>query len=329
MSDADAILPGATRRRALWKLGRAALFLGGLALVVFLVKQAGVRRVAEVLAGAGPWFLPVLALDAAFMICESLAIRDLLGASARKVPAAVWVRSAALAYALMILLPAGKAAGEVARATALARHVDKGKVAFAAARLSGASLLAIAAMSAVAAPIAACFGEPGTKLSALSALNALVTAGLGGTLVALSRNPSLRRRLLARFPSLDDGLHKEREGEPAPLPVTATLLCFSARCVQVVQYGLVLAAVGGAVTVPRAILASGAHLVSATIGDLVPAQMGVNEGAYTAFAGSLGLAHAPERAISIALIVRIAQLVLASICLTVATLLAPRSKDGP
>lgn len=313
-------------RRALWNLGRALLFVGGLGFVGFLVKQAGARQVAEVLAQAAPWLVPILALESAFLVCETLAIRGLIGKTSQRVPRAAWVRSATLAYALMVLLPAGRAAGEVARATELSHYVEKGKATFAGARLGGASLLAISAMSAIAAPIARFWGEPGSSFAALLAVNAVATAVLGTAIVALSHSRALKRRLVARFPSLDHGSHDGHDENVAPLPVGAALLCFGARCAQVVQYGIVLCAVGGVLTVPRAVLASGAHLVSASAGDLVPAQMGVNEGAYSAFAGALGLGHAPERAVAIALVIRVAQLMLASLCLTIATFVVPRVK---
>ncbi len=319
--------PKEASRRALWNWGRALLFVGGLGFVGFLVKQAGARQVGEVLAQAAPWLVPILALESAFLVCETLAIRGLIGKTSQKVPRAAWVRSATLAYALMVLLPAGRAAGEVARATELSHYVEKGKATFAGARLGGASLLAISAMSAIAAPIARFWGEPGSSFAALLAVNAVVTATLGTVVVALSRSRALKRRLVARFPSLDGG-HEGHDEGVAPLPVGAALLCFGARCAQVVQYGIVLCAVGGVLTLPRAVLASGAHLVSASAGDLVPAQMGVNEGAYSAFAGAIGLGHAPERAVAIALVIRVAQLMLASLCLTIATFVVPRAKKA-
>ncbi|HLK36914.1 MAG TPA: hypothetical protein VKU41_09215, partial [Polyangiaceae bacterium] len=58
-------------------------------------------------------------------------------------------------------------------------------------------------------------------------------------------------------------------------------------------------------------------LVGATAGDVLPNQVGVVDGAYRAFAGALGLSAAPARALSIALVARTAQLVVAGTCAAV------------
>lgn len=318
-----------SRRGALWSYVRTLLFILGLALVAFLVKAAGPRHVADVMISASPWLPPIVALEMAFLVSDSFAVRSLLGERARNVPRIAWLRSAALAYALMILLPAGRAAGEMARAASLAPFVEKGRAAFAVARLNAAYMFANAATSSVAALLAVHYGGIRTPLAMLVALNALATGGFGAVLVALSRSKRLKSRVRARFPAFAGDPDSESIADERPgVLVGATLICFSARCAQALQYGLVLAAVGAVVTGPRAILTLGLHLLSATVGDIVPNQVGVNEGVYIAFSGWMGLAHAPERALSVALVIRIAQLSLALICLATSSVLGRNSKEG-
>jgi hypothetical protein len=57
----------------------------------------------------------------------------------------------------------------------------------------------------------------------------------------------------------------------------------------------------------------GVHIVGATVGDAVPNQLGVTEGAYRVFAEAVGLGDAPARAVSIALAIRVVQLGLAGV----------------
>ena len=77
---------------------------------------------------------------------------------------------------------------------------------------------------------------------------------------------------------------------------------------------MILHAVGGALTISSGFVTQGIHLVGAALGDMVPNQVGFNEGAYRVFAEALGLGHDPARAVSIALVARLAQFILAGLC---------------
>lgn len=92
------------------------------------------------------------------------------------------------------------------------------------------------------------------------------------------------------------------------------------------QYGVILAAVGGARTVQSAFVAHGIHLVGATLGDLVPNQLGIVDGTYSAFAGALGLGDKAANAISIAFVAHAVQLSFAAVCVLVAALTRPEER---
>ncbi len=327
--DAADARPTRSGRATLWGYARGLFFVLGVAFVAFLVKDAGPQRVLDVMVAAGPWLPAIMLLDVAFLLSDSFAVYRILGDRARNIPRAAWVRSAALAYAFMVLLPAGRAAGEVARAAELAPHVEKTHATIAVTHLSAGYMFANAMMSALTALLAVRYGGVRTPLAMLAGLNALATGGMGVLLVTVSRSERLKRWLLGRFPKLARGSFSQWfERERSGVPVATTLICLSARCAQVLQYGLVLVAVGAVVSVPRAVLTMGIHLVSATVGDMVPNQAGVSEGVYSAFADWMGLAHAPERALSVVLVVRIAQLSLALICLAASTLLGRTAREG-
>jgi hypothetical protein len=83
------------------------------------------------------------------------------------------------------------------------------------------------------------------------------------------------------------------------------------RAVQAVQYGVALHAVGGVASPDAALITQGVDIIGATVGALVPNQMGATECAYDVFARAVGLGSEPARAVSIALLVRTAQVALA------------------
>ena len=99
--------------------GRTLLAVVGLLLIAYLVRGAGPARVADTLWAARVWLPLIVALELVQLASDVVTLRVQLGAYAHDVAAATWVRSSALAYSMMICLPAGRAAGEVARAPLL------------------------------------------------------------------------------------------------------------------------------------------------------------------------------------------------------------------
>jgi hypothetical protein len=303
--------------------GRALLAVVGIALIAYLVERAGPARVARIIQEAGRWLPVVVALELVQPVGDFVSLRSILRERWRHVPASTWVRSSALAYALMILVPAGRAAGEVARATFLARHIGAPRAAAASTQLQAAYLAANGLLSAAAwAAVASRFGA-GSPLALLLAANVAFQACIATGLLAILRNGRLGRwldRQRRRFvpgavpsPPLDPTARRR-------MPWGALGASTFARAAQLVQYGVILHAVGGVVTIRNAFIAHGIHLVGATLGDLLPNQIGVVDGTYLAFAPALGLGPTPARALSIAFVAHIAQLVLAALCVAVVVL---------
>lgn len=320
------------RRSHLRLLGRVVLACAGLAIVARLVRDAGPDRVAAVLWQAGRWLPIILGLELVQLVTDFFALRSILGERWRQIPPATWVRSSSIAYAMMTLVPAGRAAGEVTRATLFSKHIGAPRAATTSTRLQAAYLAANGALSLAAyAVVASRFGVQ-TPLALLLAGNVLFQTLLASGLLAILRDARvgrwldrLRRRFVpgaAESPPLDPEERKR-------IPWHAGLVCCVGRTAQLVQYGVILHAVGGVTTVRNAFIAHGIHLVGATLGDMLPNQLGVTDGAYRAFAGDLGFAAEPARALSIAFVVRIAQLTLATTCVVVAALTRhAASRDG-
>ncbi len=318
------------RNRVLKNVGKALLFAFGVAAVVALVEEAGPDQVLRTLLDSAVYLPVVLALEIAFMSMDVLALRSFLGERGASVPVLVWLRTALVAYGVMILLPAGRAGGEVARAAGLAPHVGASHAAALATRLQAATLTGNTLISLPAWIAVAMAVDFGTPLAWMVLGNGVVTGLLGGAIVFASRRSSVgsflgkRVRALASHGEVFDEALKEEVAWARPIALT-----FLGRVFQAVQYGVILLAVGGRLTPVSALVSQGIHLVGAGLGDMVPNQVGITEGAYRLFAPALGLEHAPARAIGIALIARLCQFFLAGAALTVSSVWHPRPQAAP
>jgi hypothetical protein len=310
-----------TRERGARLAGRLLLAGVGLAIVAYLVRESGPERVAHVLWEAGRWVPLVFLLELVQWSSDYVALRVILGDRGRDIPTGTWVRAMSVAYAMMSLLPAGRVAGEVARGTLFSRYIGAPRAATTGTQLQASYLFANAVLSLAAwIMVATRFGLY-DYLALLLAGNVLFQSLVSGGLLAVLRDARvgrwldrLRRRFFRRTaesPPLDPAERKK-------IPFGAMLACTAGRSAQVVQYAVILAAVGGVVTVPNAFITHGIHLVGASLGDLLPNQLGVTDGMYRTFANQLGLSSEPARALSIAFVVRIAQLSLSAVCVVAA-----------
>jgi hypothetical protein len=316
--------------------GRLLLAAVGLGLLAYLVHGAGPGRVVKILLQAGSWLPVIVGLEVVQLLSDVVALHLLLGQHdygqrnqrehdedqrmARQVPPSTWVRSSAVAYAMMVLLPAGRAAGEVARATLVARHVGTGRAATASAELQASYLTAIALSSAAACAVVSIKFGLHTPLALLLAGNALMMTFFTVSLFAVlwdARAGRWMTQLRQRFGDHTPPIETPRVRR---VPLRAMLVCASGRGAQLVQYGVLLSAVGGTASIGGAFIAHGIHLVGATLGDAVPNQLGVVDGTYRTFAPALGFGDAPARALSIAFLAHAAQLAMAGICVVVAAL---------
>ena len=295
----------------------------GLAMVAYLVRDAGPERVAMVLWRAGRWLPLVVAIEVVQLGCDVVALRTILREHASRIPGATWLRTSVVSYAMMVLVPAGRAAGEVARAALFSRYVGAARAATTSTALQAGYLAANGIASIVACAVVSSRLGPRSPLALLLAGNVMFQAVVSSSLLAILRDARvgrwlgrMRRHLLphAAESAPLDPVDRRR------IPWKACLVSTFGRAMQVLQYGIVLHAVGGAFSLRNAIVAHGIHLVGATLGDMVPSQIGVTDSAYRAFASDLGFSDEPARALSIALVVRTAQLSLAAACVVVVAL---------
>jgi hypothetical protein len=297
---------------------RALLLVAGIAGVVFLVVETGPERVWATLV-AGAWTLPVVMIfDAGYFVCEALAHRAVIGERARSIPFRVFVRATMLVYVVASLVPLGRAGAEVARAAAFTPYVGAGRAAAAGTNVQVAAFVGNTFISALC--FAACattlgIAHPLTLLLALNGVGTLLLAAVTWTLV---RRTALGAGIAKRWPGIAkrfEGLGDGLRASPAELARAIAATC-GARVVQIAQYTGLLVAVGLHPAIVATLLALGVHLVGAGLGDVVPNQVGVLEGAYRVFADALSLGDDPARAVSIALFARVSQIGVAGVCTT-------------
>ena len=304
------------------------LLLFGIALVAYLVWHTDPRQVLGALERAGAW-LPLLAgLEALLLLTDTAAFASLI-ASAQAIPVRGWLRSSAASYVCLVLLPAGRTVGEAARA-ALATPYTGAKLAITAgAELQAVALIADGLVSFAAACVVFNFQGSAQHLTASLFGNCWLVSVAGFALLYLTRSPSLRTWVQLRIPSLARFLPHVESGACGSA-WNAAAWSVLGRGLQVVQYGVAILAVGGALTFNSAFVAHGIHMVGATVGVALPNQIGVADAAYVVFADVLGFRNEPARALAAMLSVRCAQMLLAVVCLSVVAFVRePSSNPSP
>ncbi|HTL11034.1 MAG TPA: lysylphosphatidylglycerol synthase domain-containing protein [Bdellovibrionota bacterium] len=281
----------------------AAVGVGG---VVLLVHHTGLARVMETIRGSATYFPWIFLLEGSILACTVAALRSLYGDVRKKIPVGAYIRAGLVGYAVMGLVPAGRAIAEATRAALLSKHVTAGRAAVAAARLQAVSLLANSAISAVGS--IAVFSVAGRSLALWLILgNMTLTGGLGMVLLLAGRHSGVGSWLGRKLPRLERG-GSEFDTHFASgdlIPGRALAFEFLGRILQVLQNSVLVLAVGGVFGVTPALCSESLHLVGAAAGDLIPAQLGATEAAFQHLASTLGLQ--PAQALSIALLAHLAQ----------------------
>ena len=270
-------IPPAVRQRVearVMAVVRPAFAVVGVALLVLLVQHAGAEELGRVLARAAPWLPWVLLLEVARLCLEAVATWVAYGSRAREVPFRCMLRAQLISTAVSSVAPAGRAAGEAAKAALLSPYTG------------GATAMAAAATSQAASLVS------GGLISLPCAFAAYLLTGVSWLTLALGAHA-----LVLLLMGL--GMHAGLRGSALP-PARPLVATFLGRTLQVVQYGLLAVAVGIDTGAVEALVAQGLHLVSMAVGALVPGQFGVRDGAFALSAKAFGTTTA--RAMSIALL---------------------------
>jgi len=306
-------------KRSLWRLGRWVFLALGLGLLVYVITDLGVDRVASVVLSVGWLFGVIVLLEATWVGLDTVALRAIYGRAKTQAPLRVWIHSAMVAYPIMVLLPVGRGGGEIARGSILYRWTGVNAVA----RSVRLQTVVLGANAVISIPCAIAVGSIVGFTHPLPLLilgNAAATASIGLALFLIVRGTRLGQWLQARLEV--HGAEDDDGSTTLSQMGTALAITSFGRLLETFKNGIVLFAVGGAFTVTAAFVSEGIHLVGAGLGDFVPNAVGITEGAYRLFAEVLDFHDAPERAVALALVARCAQYVVAAVVLVLQPLAA-------
>jgi len=307
--------PPSRLRTLLARFGRPLLFVLGAIALATLIGKLGPLVVWNALKGAGIWLPLIFLLDLAWLTVEGGAILMLYGSDAKKIPKVAWVEATLIHFTTFVVVPMGRASAEVARAGLMGKYVGTSKAAASGVLMQSFTLISNATLS-VCSLLFVWVGARSIPLRGAIGLNIAITGVLGLGAYLLLRHVKIGGSLGRFFsklshagPQLDENIQESRRRH---LPALA--ICFSGRTLQTLQYGVIFIAITGSVDFLDAFTAQGIQLVSRTLGDAVPNQVGVTETAFAAGAQALGLAAHPEKAVAIALLARLSNLSVAGLC---------------
>src|SRR6266508_3382749 len=289
---------------------RLLLVTGGLALgggaIGWVVKQAGVADVQQVVTRALPFLALVFALEGCRIATELFAAQSLFGRLKGVVPTGALVRAQLVGYAVCNVLPVGRAACEATKAGLLAPHAGLPKTA-AVATIAQALHLIASAIILVPCVVAARHASASLALSLTIFGQCALLAAIGGVLLLVAYFAPRRIPWLKGIPKLAAALEAFRAAmrQLPSFPIAALGWLVLHRVLQVVLLAVLLRAVGSAFSLTGPLMAEAVSLIGASTFDFVPGQIGALEAAFGLFATVIGTT--PANAVAVALLIHIVQ----------------------
>lgn len=325
-SSGPALPVPAPKRRSWAIVGRGLLLVVGLVATWAMVREIGWSQIVEVVLRTAPFIPLICALDLLWVALEGGAVLAVYGEERARIPKRAWIFITLVHYATFMLFPLGRAAAEVTRATLVKKYVDRGRTLVGVALMQSLTLVSNGIVCLIAAICVFSALGPQILFGALM-LNAALMWTIGSATYLVLRHIRVGgffgkkfAKLAAAGPGFDEQFRASK-----PSHGWALGFCILGRAVQTLQYGVILLAVSGRVSVPHAWIAEGIQMVARSAGDFIPNQVGVTEGAFLFFRAALDLLHAPAVAVSIALVARISNMIVATSCIVLAQIW-PESK---
>jgi hypothetical protein len=292
-----------TTRTARWRIAVSiVLGAGGVGVIIYFLHATRLDDVRDALVTLSAWIPVLLAIEGARIGVEAIGTRSLY--RPYRVPVALLVRTHIIGYCLAFYMPAGRATAETVKATMLARCATPARAAAVAAANQSLALLALAAVATVCAVGAACVPGSARLVASVGAVAAITgSLGIAIRFATLSLSGGRVRRFAPKVATLVDDARGEIPQWLPPLPF-AMFLCN--RALQLGSIGLLLYTLAGRVSVVSTLAAGAVNYVGASLGDMVPGQLGATDATFSVSAGLVGLT--PSAAISIALMIHIIQM---------------------
>jgi hypothetical protein len=281
------------------------LAIGALGLIVYLVSSIGVARLLETASRVAPFLPFVIALEGGRLALDASSTVALLGEARKRLPWGVIVRASLVAYAVFVMVPVGRASAEATKAglfapfvgaprAAAAALIGQGLALFAAAIVGGAGLVAIVLSADAPELVAVMVGQT----LAMTALGVLILLGAHGRLVSRF----LARSLAAmHLPTGDDGSIR-RSVQAMPLVPGLPLAGFAAaRVVTVLQIAILVYAMSSPLDVLVPLRGAAVSMIGSVALDLVPADLGLTEGAFVLWHEPIGVGKVDAMVLAITL----------------------------
>lgn len=313
---------------ALRRPGRAriavqiALAAGGLAVIAYFVRTSDTAQLGRALARLAAWLPLVAALEGARIAVEAVGTGALYALPRERLPWRMLLRAHVVGYGIAFYMPAGRAAAEAVKAVMLAPLATPARAAAVAAANQSLALLGLAIAAVGCALGAASLGAEG------GAASLCAVAAVTGALGVLVRAATLRLGVgwAQRFAPKIAAFVADARGEvPRWVPPVPLAMFLASRALQLAGIAVLLHALGAVVSPAGALAAYGVSLVGASLGDLVPGQLGATDATFSVSAGVVGLT--PEAAISIALVIHVVQMAWLGIALAMELVIRLRARD--
>jgi hypothetical protein len=273
----------------------------GVSLCVGLVMHVGAEALAEGAAVVLPWLPALLLLEVLRAGAELVSTLVVLGEGRDIVSRRRLITAQLLSSVLNTVMPAGRATGEGVKAAMLAPALGLGRALAIGAAGQAIALVANALFATVGAFAALTLPQRPVVVSALF-IYALVTSA-GALFMALAARTGSAGRWVVRWPRVQASLrHFDEIVRRGPLVLASAVLAQAfSRVFQACQLALLLGLCGGVVSVASVAFAQALQLVGAAAGDLVPAQVGMTDGAFVLAASGMGLTSSEALLVSLSL----------------------------
>lgn len=285
------------RLRLLLHVAFAVVGLGALGA---MIHHVGPATLGALLASAIGWLPLLLALEAVRIAADAASTYFLYRRWGDGLPLAEILRVQLAAYPVNILAPASRATAEAMKAQALAR-LSTGARAAAVATMNQSFALYGGALITLPCLAASLLMTGASVLSLGLTLQLVLSAAAGVGLQVVARGRAIGGWLGRRFARVAKAAERYQAALSEHAPVSGLPLSCAIvnRAAQVLQYTTLVLAVSGSTSLGRGLLAQGLNLVGTSLGDLVPGQLGVTDGAFALGSASLGISAADAIAISV------------------------------
>lgn len=289
-------------------IARVVFALAGVAAVVLLVRQVGLRELGALLFRALPWMPLLLILEGGRIVAETYGTRATFGADADRLDVMSWFRMHLVANAALVVLPAGRAICEGIKIASLSRAYGAPR---AAGYITVQHSMNMLALTVISVPCAiASYAIVGASLITFAIVAHLALCLVGAFALQIAARRAVVPRMAAKWfvhsPGAVTTFRDTVRSLPWIAPRTLAGKVFN-RALQVVQFGIVLHAIGTDTSSARALLADGVNLVGSALGEFMPAQVGAIDGSFALAAKALVITVA--MAMALANLARIVQLI--------------------